>query len=192
MDNSIKKETKNMAVSKWVLAASAAVLYVMQVCILVPVLGIMYHLNTPDFNFTLIGILLGIALILGIAALVFAVIGTVKREDDPKTKTTVIIKAVMIPFFCINIYLWCVLLSGLMNPFLFLTIPIVICLGVCLTWCYMFMTSFPDIIYMIAFLIRKKKKPDIRMILGLIFEFFFLLDLVGAILIHKSFEELDQ
>ena len=190
MDNSIKKETKNMAVSKWVLAASSAVLYVMQVCILVPVLGIMYHLNTPDFNFTLIGILLGIALILGIAALVFAVIGTVKREDDPKTRTTVIIKAVMIPFFCINIYLWCVLLSGLMNPFLFLTIPIVICLGVCLTWCCMFMTSFPDIIYMIAFLIRKKKKPDIRMILGLIFEFFFLLDLVGAVLIHKSFEEL--
>ncbi len=190
MDNSIKKETKNMAVSKWILAASAAVLYVMQVCILVPVLGIMYHLKTPDFNFPLIGILLCVALVLGIAALVFAVIGTVKREDDPKTKTTVIIKAVMIPFFCINIYLWCVLLSGLMNPFLFLTIPIVICLGVCLTWCYMFMTSFPDIIYMIAFLIRKKKKPDIRMILGLIFEFFFLLDLVGAILIHKSFEEL--
>ena len=190
MDNTIKKETKNMAVSKWILAAAVAVLYVMQVCILVPVIGIMSSIDLPDFNFPLIGILLGITLILGIVSLVFAIIGTVKKEDEPKTLMTVIIKAVMVPFFCINLYLWYVLVSGLMNPFLFLAIPVVMCLGVCLTWCYMFMTSFPDIIYMIAFLIRKKKKPDIKMILGLIFEFFFLIDLVGAILIHKSFEEL--
>ena len=83
------------------------------------------------------------------------------------------------------------LVSGMLNPFLFLAIPAIIVIGCCITYVYMIMTGMPDIIYMIAFLIRRKKKPNIYMILGLIFEFFFVLDLVGAIFINKAFKEME-
>ena len=191
MENYVKSGTKSMFVSKCLLIAAAAVLYAMQISILIPAYGILHQLNWPDFNFKLIGILLGLALVVGIAALIFGIIGTAKREEDPNTRLTVIIKAAMIPFFCINIYLWSVLVSGMLNPFLFLAIPVIIVIGFCLTYVYMIMTSLPDVIYMIAFLIRRKKKPNIYMILGLIFEFFFVLDLVGAIFINKAFKEME-
>lgn len=187
MENNIRKETHFMFVSKILLIAAVVILYAMQIAIFIPAYGILHELHWPNFNFKLIGILLGIACLLGIAALVFAIIGTAKRENEPKTLITVIIKAAMVPFFCVNIYLWCALLSGMLNPFLFLAIPAIICIGICLTYVYMIMTSMPDIIYMISFLIRRKKKPDIFIILGIIFEFFFVLDLLGSIFIHKSF-----
>ena len=190
MENYVKSGTKSMFVSKCLLIAAAAVLYAMQISILIPAYGILHQLNWPDFNFKLIGILLGLALVVGIAALIFGIIGTAKREEDPNTRLTVIIKAAMIPFFCINIYLWSVLVSGMLNPFLFLAIPVIIVIGFCLTYVYMIMTSLPDVIYMIAFLIRRKKKPNIYMILGLIFEFFFVLDLVGAVFIDKAYKEM--
>jgi hypothetical protein len=191
MGNNVKKETNSMFVSKFLLIAAAAVLYVMQGAILIPAYGILHRLNWPDFNFKLIGVLLGLALVVGIAALIFGIIGTAKREEDPKTGLTVIIKAALITFFCINIYLWAMLVSGMLNPFLFLAIPAIIVIGCCITYVYMIMTGMPDIIYMIAFLIRRKKKPNIYMILGLIFEFFFVLDLVGAIFINKAFKEME-
>ena len=71
-------------------------------------------------------------------------------------------------------------------------IPVVICIGCCLTYVYMIMTSLPDIIYMISFIIRRKKKPNIFMILGIIFEFFFVLDLLGSIFVHKAFKEMKE
>ena len=190
MENNLKKETKFFFVCKYLLIAAVAVLYAMQVSILLPVGRILYNWHVPDFNFKLIIVLLVIACLLGLAALIFGIIGTAKREEEPKTGLTVIIKAVMVPFFCINIYLWCVLVSGMLNPFLFLAIPAIICIGCCLTYVYMFMTSLPDIIYMISFTIRRKKKPNIFMILGIIFEFFFVLDLLGAIFINKAFKEM--
>ena len=190
MENYVKSGTKSMFVSKCLLIAAAAVLYAMQISILIPAYGILHQLNWPDFNFKLIGILLGLALVVGIAALIFGIIGTARKEEDPNTRLTVIIKAAMIPFFCINIYLWSVLVSGMLNPFLFLAIPVIIVIGCCLTYVYMIMTSLPDVIYMISFIIRRRKKPNIYMILGLIFEFFFVLDLVGAIFIDKAYKEM--
>lgn len=191
MENYVKSGTKSMFVSKCLLIAAAAVLYAMQISILIPAYGILHHKNWPDFNFKLIGILLGLAIVIGIAALIFGIIGTARKEEDPNTRLTVIIKAAMIPFFCINIYLWSVLVSGMLNPFLFLAIPVIIVIGCCLTYVYMIMTSLPDVIYMISFIIRRRKKPNIHMILGLIFEFFFVLDLVGAIFINKAFKEME-
>ena len=191
-NNIIRKETKFMFVSKCLLIAAVEVLYSMPIAIIIPVYCIYNSTKGPDFNFALIGILLGVACLLGFVSLIFAIIGTAKREEDPKTKLSVIIKALMVPFFCINICLWGVLVSGMLNPFLFLAIPAIIVIGCCLTYVYMIMTSMPDIIYMISFLVRRKKKPNIFMILGIIFEFFFVLDLLGSIFINKAFKEMKE
>ena len=98
-------------------------------------------------------------------------------------------KALMIPIFLLNICLWCMTVLGMLNPFLMFGIPLIICVGCALTYAYMFMSSWPDIIYMIIYLIKNKRRPKTGMVLGLIFEFFFVLDLIGAILVHRAYKK---
>ena len=42
---------------------------------------------------------------------------------------------------------------------------------------------------MIIYLIKNKRRPKTGMVLGIIFEFFFVLDIVGAILVNKAYKE---
>lgn len=184
-------KSKAMFMAKCFLVATVVDLYAMEAAIIIPLWGIMHQLPWPNFNFWVIGILLGISFLLGITALVFSIIGTVKK-DEPYTLVTVILKAVMIPFFCVNLYAWVCLVSGMLNPFLFLGIPAIICIGACLTYCYMLMTSLPDVIYMISFTIKRKKKPNALMIVGIVLEFFFVLDVIGSILIHKAYKDIQK
>jgi hypothetical protein len=77
-----------------------------------------------------------------------------------------------------------------MNPFLFLTIPGVIIIGVAVTYVFMLTTSLPDIIYMIIFMIKQKKSPKKLMVGGIFLCFCFFLDLVGIVLIHRTYKEI--
>ena len=190
MEENVKK-SKAMFVAKCFLIAAVVDLYAMEAAVGIPLLGIMKSLPLPDFNFWLIGILLCIAVVLGLTALILSIVGTVKK-DEPYTLITVVLKCAMVPFFCVNLIAWFCLVSGMMNPFLFLGIPAIICLGVCLTYVYMLMTSLPDIIYMITFTIKRKKKPNVFMIVGIVLEFIFVLDVVGSIFIHKAYKDIQK
>ena len=65
-------------------------------------------------------------------------------------------------------------------------------IGVVLTYVYMLMTSLPDIIYMIIFMIKNRKRPNVFVVLGIIAIFFFVLDVVGAILLNNGYKKLTQ
>ena len=182
------KKPKLMFISKLLLILTTVVLYVMQALVFIPILGLMNSMKTFDINFPAIFILLAVSLILGFTAFILAIIGGVKNEG-PSSLITIIVKACLIPFFVINLYCWLLGLSGMMNPFLMLGIPAVGIIGICLTYVYMFMTSSPDIVYTLIFCIRNKKRPTALMIVGVILEFFFLADLVGAILLHKAYKD---
>jgi hypothetical protein len=164
----------------------------MQMLIAVPLFGaFVLEENWGDMDnarLSAVGILLAAALVLDLVSFVLAIIGAAKQEE-PKTKMTVIIKALFIPFFLINITLYVLSFLGMLNPFLMWAIPLVMVIGVCLTYAYMFMSSWPDIIYMIIYTIKNKRRPKPGMVLGIIFEFFFVLDIVGAILINKAYKE---
>ena len=175
-------------ISKVILTVTVLVLYAMQILVFLPMYGILHEKDFGDFNFPAIFILLGISLVLGITALILAIIGAVKNES-PVTLITIVLKAVMIPFFGINLYLWIVGISGMLNPFLLLGIPAVGFIGFCLTYVYMMMTSAPDILYTIIFCIKNKRRPDVYMVIGVICEFFFLVDIVGAVMLHKSLKK---
>lgn len=177
-----------MKASKIILALTVVVLYVMQALVFFPMYGILHDVNYGDFNFPAIFILLGVSLVLGLAAFVLAIIGSVKNEA-PVTIVTVVLKAVMVPFFGINLYLWIMGISGMLNPFLMLGIPAVGFIGVCLTYVYMLMTSLPEILYTIIFCVKNKKRPVVFMIVGVILEFFFIGDIIGAIMLHKAFKD---
>ena len=187
-----KAPTHFMLAAKIVILVATVVLYVMQMLIAVPLFGaFVLEENWGELDNTrlsAVGILLAVALVLDLVSFVLAIIGSAKQED-PKTKMTVIIKALFIPFFLINITLYILSFLGMMNPFLMWAIPLVMCIGVCLTYAYMFMSSWPDIIYMIIYLIKNKRRPKTGIVLGLTFELFFVLDIVGAILVNKAYKE---
>ena len=187
-----KAPTHFMLASKIVILVATLILYVMQMLIAVPLFGaFVLEANWGELDNTrlsAVGILLAVALVLDLVSFVLAIIGSAKQEE-PKTKMTVIIKALFIPFFLINITLYVLSFLGMLNPFLMWAIPLVMVIGVCLTYAYMFMSSWPDIIYMIIYLIKNKRRPKLGMVLGIIFEFFFVLDIVGAILINKAYKE---
>lgn len=187
-----KAPTHFMLASKIVILVATLILYVMQMLIAVPLFGaFVLEENWGDMDnarLSAVGILLAVALVLDLVSFVLAIIGSAKQED-PKTKMTVIIKALFIPFFLINITLYVLSFLGMLNPFLMWAIPLVMVIGVCLTYAYMFMSSWPDIIYMIIYLIKNKRRPKTGMVLGIIFEFFFVLDIVGAILVNKAYKE---
>ena len=187
-----KAPTHFMLASKIVILVATLILYVMQMLIAVPLFGaFVLEENWGDMDnarLSAVGILLAVALVLDLVSFVLAIIGSAKQED-PKTKMTVIIKALFIPFFLINITLYVLSFLGMLNPFLMWAIPLVMVIGVCLTYAYMFMSSWPDISYMIIYLIKNKRRPKTGMVLGIIFEFFFVLDIVGAILVNKAYKE---
>ena len=183
-----KAPTHFMLASKIVILVATLILYVMQMLIAVPLFGaFVLEENWGDMDnarLSAVGILLAVALVLDLVSFILAIIGAAKQED-PKTKMTIVIKALFIPFFLINITLYVLAFLGMLNPFLMWAIPLVILIGVCLTYAYMFMSSWPDIIY----LIKNKRRPKPGMVLGIVFEFFFVLDIVGAILINKAYKE---
>lgn len=187
-----KAPTHFMLASKIVILVATLILYVMQMLIAVPLFGaFVLEANWGELDNTrlsAVGILLAVALVLDLVSFVLAIIGSAKQEE-PKTKMTVIIKALFIPFFLINITLYVLSFLGMLNPFLMWAIPLVMVIGVCLTYAYMFMSSWPDIIYMIIYLIKNKRRPKLGMVLGIIFEFFFVFDIVGAILIHRAYKK---
>ena len=187
-----KEPTHFMLAAKIVILVATVVLYVMQMLIAVPIFGtFVMQQNWGELDNTrlsAVGILLAVALVLDLVSFVLAIIGSAKQEE-PKTGMTILIKALFIPFFLINITLYILSFLGMMNPFLMWAIPLVMCIGVCLTYAYMFMSSWPDIIYMIIYLIKNKRRPKLGMVLGIIFEFFFVLDLIGAILVHRAYKK---
>lgn len=187
-----KEPTHFMLAAKIVILVATVVLYVMQMLIAVPIFGtFVMQQNWGELDNTrlsAVGILLAVALVLDLVSFVLAIIGSAKQEE-PNTGMTILIKALFIPFFLINITLYILSFLGMMNPFLMWAIPLVMCIGVCLTYAYMFMSSWPDIIYMIIYLIKNKRRPKTGMVLGLIFEFFFVLDLIGAILVHRAYKK---
>lgn len=178
-----------MLIGKVILILTVAVLYVMQGMISIPILGLELQKNLGELNVNLMLIMLGVSLGLGLISLIFSIVGSV-RGEAPLTKITVVLKAVMIPFFIINIVLWFFLMSGMMNPFLMLGIPVVAVLGVVLTYIYLLTTSLPDVIYTIAFTIKHKRKPSAKLVAGCVLSFFFVLDIVGSILIHRTLKDM--
>ena len=184
----IVKKPRFMRICKIFLIITMIVLYVMQGFIAVPLYGVMKSVNTGDLNVKLVFILLVVSILTGLTALGFGIAGTIKSEG-PLTGITVGVKIAMIPFFVINIVLWILLIAGMLNPFLMLGIPLAAVIGVCLTYVYMLMTGLPDIIYCIGFCI-KKKRPTGLMVAGVILNFFFILDVIGSIMIHRSLKKI--
>ena len=168
-----------MLISKIVLFVCLASMYYMQANVALPLYDVFHQTNIGgqlDVNFVLE--ILVVTVCIGLAAFILGIIGGAMREAKPYVVLT------------INIYLWLLVMSGMLNPFLLFGIPAMAGIGVVLTYVYMLMTSLPDIIYTIIFLIKNRQRPNVFIVVGIIAMFFFVLDVVGAILLNVGYKKL--
>ena len=119
-----------------------------------------------------------------IAILVLSVISIFKKNNENMTLFTMIIKLVAIPWYIGNFVLCGFLIAGMLNPFLLLAIPLMICLFVCVTYIDMLAVSANNIAIIISELKKKAAKPSFLLIFGMILQTVFCIDIVGAILTY--------
>ncbi len=184
------KKPRLMLTCKIMLILTLVTLYVMQGFIFFTISGILG--STTEFSvLDLIAplALLGVSTLLGITVLILAITGAVNNEG-PVSGITIVVKVLMIPFFAVNFLLWFFVIGGMLNPWLVLGIPVAASIGICLTYGYMLITSLPDIVYTMILCSRNKRKPEPLMVVGIIFEFIFMLDLIGSIMLHKAYKDI--
>lgn len=96
-----------------------------------------------------------------------------------------IYKTVMIPWYFINFGFWVFLAGGFLNPFLMMFIPLLIIIGIGLTYASLMTTS----LMAVAEVVRLKRAGLISSKYALklaVFQFIFILDIAGAIMIYKT------
>ena len=188
------KRPKLMVVSKCLLFAMAFLMYFIVVKIAMFLWALMTDneltgTRQPDSMAPAYLIIGCTASLLGLAAIILAAVAAIKNEKAC-SGLTVALKLLMIPWYIGNFILWTFLVLGMMNPFTFIGIPFAMAIGVGITYVSMLTMSLPDFIYRVIMLVKKRKRPSKNIILGLIFSFFFVTDVVAAILFYM--EDLDE
>ena len=119
---------------------------------------------------------------------IFALIGLFKNTYNP-SKTTMIVKLVLIPWYVMNFIMSAVLIMGFLNPWLFLAAPLMACILIASTYIFMLSTSLPDITYFFHNLFTKRIKPKTAYIVSVIFLFLFCFDIIGGIIYHVNIKK---
>ena len=157
-------------------------------------LGTLFIINLTD-NEDITNTLLTLGLIIGIIALligglnfVFSIINIFKGGTSP-INTTIVIKMVLIPWYLGNFFVWFLLVGAFSNPFLFIGIPLIICIGVFITYMYMIFISAPNISYVFSLIKNKEIHTNKLLIVSLVFHFIFCLDVIGSFMLKKALKD---
>ena len=125
--------------------------------------------------------IIGICLLLAFPIFVLSIITIFKKEIVDSTKLIMILKLALIPWYIANFVLWGLLVAGMFNPFLMIGIPIVITISAIGTYVLMFSSSIVNVCTIIGELKNKTLKPSGLLIAGMVLQFFFCLDALGAV-----------
>ena len=125
------------------------------------------------------GVFIALALACGAVGLILSLVGMKKDLLSP-LKMTLIVKLALIPWYTFNVYYALCIIGGMLNPFLMFIIPLEIAVMVSVTWILMFLTGIQDVVYVCKALKDKRLALSPAVIAGLIMQFVFLLDVVGA------------
>lgn len=160
----------------------------------VPVLLFVLPINSSEVfaRSMLITYLVLVAIVFHIclANLIVAVIGAIKGIKNP-SKVTMIHKLVLIPWFIANFVLVALLAAGMLNPFLFFAIPVMIGIAASTTYVYMIGTSLFDVAFFVRSLIKRQINKKAPLIVATIFLFIFCLDIIGSIIFYTSSKEIE-
>ena len=175
-----------MTKSKIILIIQAVVMYLIQI----PFYICLILAKIPNINFEICGVLILIGFLFNlilipvcIVAAAFAIINLTADSQNP-TWVTFIIKLVLIPWYGLNFLVCILLVAGFLNPWLMLGIPILIAIEVLITYIYMLCSSLQAVSYAIRQIMCKRLPLTPTLIVGIVFSFIFVLDIVGSYLLH--------
>lgn len=132
----------------------------------------------------LVGFVLTILILpFSLVCLIMSIVGSFKGKNNP-TKSTMIIKIILIPWFVINFFFCVLIFAGFLNPWMMLLAPVVAFILICITYIFMLSTSIFDITFVINCLIRKKIEVNAFFVIAIIMLFTFFLDVVASILLY--------
>ena len=148
--------------------------------------NINFDIGTP-LLWTALG-LMCVTLVICTLILIFSVISVFKGKESP-SKTTMIVKLALIPWYILNFAMCICVLGGMLNPFFLWGIPLTMFIMVSTTYLNMIASSLPDIAWFIRLLIKKKIKISAMLIVSIIFMFIFCLDIAGGIMNYIATKE---
>lgn len=184
-----------MKLNKILSITLTSLMYLSMVLVYIPVINLLVNDNVTISNnplnllFIFAIALVVINVILSITLVISSFINMKKMMD--MSKITMIIKLVSIPWFIANYVLWFFAIVGMLNPILFLAIPIVLILTVSITYLFMISVSLNNLLPIFVMIKNKEVKKTPLLILGIIFHFIFCLDILGSIFIYKALKKKD-
>ena len=147
--------------------------------------------ESNETNDSIIGILLimgvvftFVAMFIGLLGLAFGVFNSARDCADPTT-TTMVCKFLLIPWYVANFLFWLILMAGFCNPWLLLGVPLIIVLGVCITWTFVVLGSAHNLAYVWREVRMRRMDVSSMLILAIVFHFIFVFDIVGAIMLRE-------
>ena len=117
------------------------------------------------------------------ASLVVALTNLAVDVSNP-VKTAMIVKLCLVPWYIVNFLICATLVVGLLNPWLVLTVPVIVLIEVGVTYILMLSTSLHSVAYTVRKHISNKTKPDAFTLVSMILQAFFCLDVIGAIMLY--------
>ena len=154
--------------------------------------------ESNETNDSVIGILLimgvvftFVAMFIGFLGLAFGVFNSMRDSADP-TNATMVCKFLLIPWYVANFLFWLILMAGFCNPWLILGVPLIIVLGVCITWTYVALGSAHNLAYVWREVRTRRLEVTSGLILAIVFHFIFVFDIVGAIMLREIVRKQQQ
>ena len=140
----------------------------------------------------LIGFVLTILILpYSLVCLIMSIVSSFKSINNP-TKSTMIIKLLLIPWFIINFFFCVLIFAGFLNPWMMLLAPVVAFILICITYIFMISTSVFDIAFVINCTVRKRLKIGAFSVLTIIMLFTFFLDVVASIILYFKTKNINK
>lgn len=174
-----------MKVNKILLIIQTALMYVSLILLIIPAFALLSYAGDNNIVYMALftaGVVVGlVAALIAAGVIVPSIVSIFTNNNEDMSKFTMIIKLASIPWYVGNFAMWGLLVAGMLNPFLLIAIPLVICIAVFITYVDMLSISMNNICVIISNLRKKKYQPNALLIVGMVFQFIFCLDILGAI-----------
>ena len=173
-----------MKANKLLLIIQTALMYLSMILVYIPIIRMFWTKDDSPIATGLMisgAVVAGACLLMAIVIYVLSFITIFKKQVVDSTQFVMIIKFILMPWYIANFVLWALIVAGMLNPFLILGIPIIIMLSVVGTYMFMLGSTLHNVCTIIAELKNKTLKPSGLLIAGMVLQFFFCLDALGAI-----------
>ena len=176
-----------MKVQKITLIAQAVGMYVMGIPLYIFFITQMIPVDNEALANGLLkaaGILASIVSPVIIVNIVLSIVSLAKGEVD-LSKTVMVVKLVLIPWYILNFAMGFILVGVMFNPFMMIGIPVVVTLLMSNAYFCLLGTSLPDVaLYIRNARLKKGKKKNGALVLVVFLLFIFCLDVVAGIILY--------